>query len=145
MVERSLSIREVPGSIPGASSLYFRTRSIFILFYFHNELLGYQNIYFEQSLIKQFAMSKDSKLGNKISNVLYSFITNVFWWNILNKLWKKIDVRCGVRTHAHIRVPELKSGALDHSANLTCWYITNISMTTIQYLYQKSKNCFVVT
>ena len=28
-------------------------------------------------------------------------------------------VRCGVRTHARLRVPELKSGALDHSANLT--------------------------
>ena len=28
-------------------------------------------------------------------------------------------VRCGVRTHAHFHVPELKSGALDHSANLT--------------------------
>ncbi len=32
----------------------------------------------------------------------------------------KIIVRCGVRTHALSRVPELKSGALDHSANLTC-------------------------
>ena len=28
-------------------------------------------------------------------------------------------VKCGVRTHAHFRVPELKSGALDRSANLT--------------------------
>ena len=28
-------------------------------------------------------------------------------------------VRCGVRTHALLREPELKSGALDHSANLT--------------------------
>ena len=28
-------------------------------------------------------------------------------------------VRSGVRTHALIRVPELKSGALDHSAILT--------------------------
>ena len=28
-------------------------------------------------------------------------------------------VRCGVRTHAHFREPELKSGALDRSANLT--------------------------
>ena len=35
---------------------------------------------------------------------------------------KIMNVRCGVRTHAHIRVPELKSGALDHSANLT-WYV----------------------
>ena len=32
---------------------------------------------------------------------------------------KRFIVRCGVRTHARIRVPELKSGALDHSANLT--------------------------
>ena len=32
---------------------------------------------------------------------------------------KKIFVKCGVRTHAHFRVPELKSGALDRSANLT--------------------------
>ena len=30
MVERSLSMREVPGSIPGASSHYFRNRSIMI-------------------------------------------------------------------------------------------------------------------
>ena len=36
-------------------------------------------------------------------------------------------VRCGVRTHALSREPELKSGALDHSANLTrCvrWVLT---------------------
>ena len=32
---------------------------------------------------------------------------------------QKYLVRCGVRTHAHSRVPELKSGALDRSANLT--------------------------
>ena len=32
---------------------------------------------------------------------------------------KEIFVKCGVRTHAHFRVPELKSGALDRSANLT--------------------------
>ena len=32
---------------------------------------------------------------------------------------QKPSVRSGVRTHAHLRVPELKSGALDHSANLT--------------------------
>ena len=31
----------------------------------------------------------------------------------------QLIVRCGVRTHAHFRVPELKSGALDRSANLT--------------------------
>ena len=30
-----------------------------------------------------------------------------------------LTVKCGVRTHAHFRVPELKSGALDRSANLT--------------------------
>ena len=35
---------------------------------------------------------------------------------------KKLIVRCGVRTHALSRVPELKSGALDHSANLTWWH-----------------------
>ena len=29
-------------------------------------------------------------------------------------------VRCGVRTHAILRLWELKSHALDHSANLTC-------------------------
>ena len=28
-------------------------------------------------------------------------------------------VRCGVRTHAFLRISELKSDALDHSANLT--------------------------
>ena len=32
---------------------------------------------------------------------------------------KDCIVRCGVRTHALSREPELKSGALDHSANLT--------------------------
>ena len=32
----------------------------------------------------------------------------------------KYFARCGVRTHALIRVPELKSGALDRSANLAC-------------------------
>lgn len=32
---------------------------------------------------------------------------------------KRVRVRGGVRTHALIRVPELKSGALDHSATLT--------------------------
>ena len=31
----------------------------------------------------------------------------------------KTYVRCGVRTHALFQEPELKSGALDHSANLT--------------------------
>ena len=35
------------------------------------------------------------------------------------KLRKIIVVRSGVRTHAHFRVPELKSGALDRSAILT--------------------------
>ena len=29
-------------------------------------------------------------------------------------------VRCGVRTHAPLREPDLKSSALDLSANLTC-------------------------
>ena len=40
---------------------------------------------------------------------------------------KDCIVRCGVRTHALSREPELKSGALDHSANLTrCvrWVLT---------------------
>ena len=32
---------------------------------------------------------------------------------------KDCIVRCGVRTHALSREPELKSGALDHSAKLT--------------------------
>ena len=32
---------------------------------------------------------------------------------------KTFFVKCGVRTHAHLRVPELKSAALDRSANLT--------------------------
>ena len=31
----------------------------------------------------------------------------------------KLSVKCGVRTHAHFRVSELKSDALDRSANLT--------------------------
>ena len=38
---------------------------------------------------------------------------------------KDCIVRCGVRTHALSREPELKSGALDHSANLTLciWWV----------------------
>ena len=32
-----------------------------------------------------------------------------------------VIVRCGVRTHAIFRLWELKSHALDHSANLTRW------------------------
>ena len=39
-------------------------------------------------------------------------------------------VRCGVRTHAHLRVPELKSGALDRSANLTSVEYNSCSTTT---------------
>jgi hypothetical protein len=38
---------------------------------------------------------------------------------VLNLAIKITVVRSGVRTHAHIRVPELKSGALDRSAILT--------------------------
>lgn len=35
-------------------------------------------------------------------------------------------VRCGIRTHALLRGPELKSGAFDRSANLTgCWKYTS--------------------
>ena len=38
------------------------------------------------------------------------------------KLGKKF-VKYGIRTHAHFRVPDLKSGALDRSANLTwCFF-----------------------
>ena len=72
-----------------------------------------------------------------ISNGTTTFIgiwpLETVWWgpktlsrsvttnDILKKyMYKKIGfVRCGVRTHARLRVPELKSGALDHSANLT--------------------------
>ena len=35
------------------------------------------------------------------------------------QLTKLPSVRCGVRTHALFRESELKSDALDHSANLT--------------------------
>ena len=35
------------------------------------------------------------------------------------QLTKLSSVRCGVRTHALFRESELKSDALDHSANLT--------------------------
>ena len=38
---------------------------------------------------------------------------------MLQNIHKKKIVRCGVRTHAPSREPELKSGALDRSANLT--------------------------
>ena len=36
-----------------------------------------------------------------------------------SKYLKSNSVSCGVRTHAHSRVSELKSDALDHSAKLT--------------------------
>ena len=39
-------------------------------------------------------------------------------------------VRSGVRTHAHFRVPELKSGALDRSAILT------MHISSIKSLFQ---------
>ena len=52
----------------------------------------------------------------------------------MKKQRKNISVRCGIRTHAHIRGPEhssfhkegnnLESGALDHSANLTYFMCT---------------------
>ena len=47
----------------------------------------------------------------------------LFNWKYVSQKCKKKGqntfVRCGVRTHALLREPELKSGALDHSANLT--------------------------
>ena len=39
---------------------------------------------------------------------------------------KNIFVRCGVRTHAILRLWELKSHALDHSANLTVRHVSYI-------------------
>ena len=57
-------------------------------------------------------------------------------------------VRCGVRTHALLREPELKSGALDHSANLTVLYKSKIHRTIYAWspenilVKKKSKICF---
>ena len=45
--------------------------------------------------------------------------TYYLFYKTESKFQKNVSVRCGVRTHAHFRVPELKSGALDRSANLT--------------------------
>ena len=53
-------------------------------------------------------MTKRNDIKSKIAKVLK-----------IAKKKKNTFVRCGVRTHAHVREPELKSGALDHSANLT--------------------------
>ena len=39
--------------------------------------------------------------------------------HFIEHIKKSTHVRCGVRTHAPLREPELKSGALDRSANLT--------------------------
>lgn len=64
--------------------------------------------------------------------ILFNFVTfnsHMKWGRekklfILYSFKKKKEpiriVRCGVRTHALSREPELKSGALDRSANLTC-------------------------
>ena len=50
-------------------------------------------------------------------------------------------VRCGVRTHAHFRVPELKSGALDHSANLTMRVLRKKSANlSMRYLGKKTSD-----
>jgi hypothetical protein len=58
--------------------------------------------------------------GSKI--LLYTFLEHfTSRFSQKNKI-KMFIVRCGVRTHALSRVPELKSGALDHSANLTISY-----------------------
>ena len=37
-----------------------------------------------------------------------------------------VFVRCGVRTHAPVWEPELKSGALDRSANLTTYRVDGL-------------------
>ena len=42
----------------------------------------------------------------------------------------KFFVRCGIRTHVQLTVPELESGALDHSANLTIDFICQNSTDT---------------
>ena len=43
---------------------------------------------------------------------------------------KKVSARCGVRTHAILRLWELKSHALDHSANLALMLVPFIKWTT---------------
>ena len=51
---------------------------------------------------------------------------------------KKLCVRSGVRTHALFRVPELKSGALDHSAILTTQKIR-----VVQYQVKHTKALYI--
>ena len=56
----------------------------------------------------------------KLQSVRQNFIlSRKLEYMIIKKYAQSECVRCGVRTHALFRVPELKSGALDHSANLT--------------------------
>ena len=57
----------------------------------------------------------------------------------------KMYVRCGVRTHAHNREPELKSGALDHSANLTSTRNNCTFLTLYKCWLRMSKNNHILT
>ena len=80
-------------------------------------------------------------IGNKIERIVHFLRRNMycaifFKYSKLERILlfaekgKKVFVRSGIRTHAHIRGPEhsvraksrtLESGALDRSAILTCY------------------------
>ena len=64
--------------------------------------------------------------------------TNSFVPKFNNLLAKLIHVRCGVPTHAIFRLWELKSHALDHSANLTV-KPEDLWPQTIQKLHMEKK------
>ena len=49
---------------------------------------------------------------------MYVYKPKSFLSLLIDYVLKKF-VKCGIRTHAHFRVSNLKSDALDHSANLT--------------------------
>ena len=64
----------------------------------------------------------------------------------------KSFVRCGVRTHALIRVSELKSDALDRSANLAqlreiyaLYFKCNLDKSQYSTMTKISKTCVIFT
>ena len=62
-----------------------------------------------------------------------ALLVNIFLtgFTLGDEMWiiKIRFVRCGVRTHAILRLWELKSHALDHSANLTVFLMIKIMIT----------------
>ena len=70
-----------------------------------------------ECLLRQRVVSLNVKPAIFYTKYSLIFVRLPLWF-----LSKMCIVRCGVRTHALLRVSELKSDALDHSANLT-WIV----------------------